>query len=102
VRTISAYTGRSGASIGRDDLDRWEQRGFEGLLDGRAPGNPPRITEEARTFMEGKPSEERTPGMPPDSPRPSERASGRRSPPKPSADTSARRAIAGSAPAMCE
>lgn len=59
VRTISAYTGRSRASIGRD-LDRWEERGFEGLLDGTAPGNPPRITGEARTFMEGKLSEERT------------------------------------------
>ncbi len=32
-----------------------QQRGLEGLLDGTAPGNPPRITEEARrTFMEGK------------------------------------------------
>jgi len=59
VQTISAYTGRSRASIGRD-LDRWEERGFEGLLDGTAPGNPRRVTEEARTFMEGKLSEERT------------------------------------------
>jgi transposase len=59
MRTIASYTGRSRASIGRD-LDRWEERGFEGLLDGTAPGNPPRITEEARTFMEGKLSEERT------------------------------------------
>ena len=59
VQSISAYTGRSRASIARD-LDRWEERGFEGLLDGTAPGNPPRITQEARTFMEGKLSEERT------------------------------------------
>ncbi len=59
VRTISSYTGRSRASIGRD-LDRWEGRGFEGLLDGTAPGNPPRITKKMRTFMEGKLSEERT------------------------------------------
>ncbi len=59
VQTISAYTGRSRASIARD-LDRWEERGFEGLRDGTAPGNPPRITEEARTFMEGKLREERT------------------------------------------
>jgi transposase len=57
VQAISAYTGRSRASIGRD-LDRWEERGFEGLLDGTAPGNAPRITEETRTFMEGKLSEE--------------------------------------------
>jgi transposase len=59
VQTISAYTGRSRASIGRD-LDRWERRGFEGLLHRTAPGNPPRITEGARTFMEGRLSEERT------------------------------------------
>ncbi len=59
MQSISAYTGRSRASVGRD-LDRWEERGFEGLFDGTAPGNPPRITEEARTFMEGKLSEERT------------------------------------------
>jgi transposase len=59
VRTISAYTGRSRASIARD-LDRFEERGFEGLLDGRAPGNPPRITQEARAFMEEKLSEDRT------------------------------------------
>jgi len=59
MRTISAYTGRSRASIGRD-LERWEELGFEGLLDGTAPGNPPRITEEAREFMEERLSEERT------------------------------------------
>lgn len=59
IQAISAYTGRSRASVGRD-LDRWEERGLEGLFDGAAPGNPPRITEEVRTFMEGKLSEERT------------------------------------------
>lgn len=59
MRTISAYTGRSRASVARD-LDRWEERGFEGLLDGTAPGNPPRITEEAREFMERRLREERT------------------------------------------
>lgn len=60
IQAISAYTGRSRASVGRD-LDRFKERGFEGLFDGAAPGNPPRITEEVRTFMEGKLlSEERT------------------------------------------
>jgi len=59
LQTLSAYTGRSRASVGRD-LDRFEERGFEGLFDGTAPGNPPRITEEMRTFMEEKLSEERT------------------------------------------
>jgi len=43
LQTVSAYTGRSRASVGRD-LDRFEERGFEGLFDGTAPGNPPRIT----------------------------------------------------------
>ncbi len=57
VERIAAYTGRSPASVLRD-LDRWEERGFEGLADGTAPGNPPRITEEARAFMEHRLSEE--------------------------------------------
>ncbi len=59
MQTISSYTGRSRASVGRD-LDRFKERGLEGLFDGTAPGNPPRITEQMRTFMEGKLSEERT------------------------------------------
>ncbi len=59
VGSIAAYTGRSSASILRD-LARWEERGFEGLADGTAPGNPPRVTGEVRAFMEEKLSEERT------------------------------------------
>lgn len=54
---IATYTGRSRISIGRD-FDRWEQRGFEGLADGVAPGNPPRVTEEAKAFMKEKLSDE--------------------------------------------
>ena len=42
------------------DFDRWEERGLEGLADGTAPGNPPRITEEAKAFLREKLSEERT------------------------------------------
>ncbi len=57
--TIASYTGRSSQSIGRD-FDRWEERCFEGLADGSAPGNPPRITERMRAFMEHRLSEERT------------------------------------------
>ncbi len=58
--SIAAYTtGRSEASVLRD-LDRWEERGFEGLADGTAPGNPPRVTAQVRAFLEGKLSEERT------------------------------------------
>jgi transposase len=56
VERIAAYTGRSRMSVCRD-LDRWEQRGLEGLADGTAPGNPPRVTEEARAFLR-----EREPG----------------------------------------
>ncbi len=57
VEQIAAYTGRSQASVLRD-LDRWEGRGLEGLADGSAPGNPPRVTGEARAFMEQRLSEE--------------------------------------------
>lgn len=59
MAAIAAYTGRGAASVLRD-LDRWEERGFEGLADGTAPGNPRRVTEEVRAFMEEKLSEERT------------------------------------------
>jgi transposase len=57
VERIATYTGRSPSSVLRD-LERWEERGFEGLADGAAPGNPPRITVEVRAFMEQRLSEE--------------------------------------------
>lgn len=53
VEQIAAYTGRSPASVLRD-FDRWEGRGLEGLADAAAPGNPPRITEEVRSFLKEK------------------------------------------------
>ena len=56
---IASHTGRSPTSIARD-LDRWGERGLEGLADGTAPGNPPRITEEVRGYMRGRLTEERT------------------------------------------
>ena len=56
---IASYTGRSPTSVARD-LDRWTQRGLEGLADGAAPGNPPRVTEEAREYMQRRLGEERT------------------------------------------
>jgi transposase len=59
IERIATYTGRSRVSIGRD-FDRWQQRGLEGLADGSAPGNPPRITEGVRAFLKKKLSEERT------------------------------------------
>ncbi len=59
MEAIASYTGRSPTSVARD-LDRWTERGMEGLADGMAPGNPPRITERMRAFMEERLSEERT------------------------------------------
>ena len=59
IRAIASYTGRSRASIARD-LDRWTERGLEGLADGAAPGNPPRITQEARRYVEERLTQERT------------------------------------------
>ena len=59
IEAIASYTGRGRASIARD-LDRFGQRGVEGLADGCAPGNPPRITKEVREYMDKRLSERRT------------------------------------------
>ena len=59
MAAIASYTGRSPQSIGRD-LDRWEERGVEGLADGSPPGRAPRVTEPMRAFMEERLYEERT------------------------------------------
>lgn len=59
MEKIASYTGRSAASIARD-FDRWTERGLEGLADGAALGNPPRITTQMEAFMEEKLSEQRT------------------------------------------
>lgn len=59
LSAIASHTGRSRYSISRD-LDRFEKRGFEGLVDGKAPGNPARISGEVREYMEGRLSERRT------------------------------------------
>lgn len=59
IEEIASYTGRGRASIARD-LDRFSERGVEGLADGSAPGNPPRITEEVRQYMRGRLAERRT------------------------------------------
>ena len=59
MATIASYTGRSSQSVGRD-LDRWRERGIEGLADGSPPGRAPRVTEPMRAFMEERLSEERT------------------------------------------
>lgn len=59
MQAIASYTSRSPQSVGRD-LDRWTERGVEGLGDGAAPGNPPRIGEQARQYMEQRLAEHRT------------------------------------------
>ncbi len=59
MSAIASYTGRSRASVARD-LGRWSGQGIEGLADGSAPGNPPRVTGEARRYMEGRLAELRT------------------------------------------
>src|SRR5919202_6304200 len=68
VQTISAYTGRSRASIARD-LDRWEQRGFArassmGRLRAIRRVSPRRPEP---SWKAGSPRS--APGMPPNSPR---------------------------------
>jgi len=57
VGRIVAHTGRSEASVSRD-LDRWEERGLKGLIDGTAPVNLPRITGEVQAFLEKRVGEE--------------------------------------------
>ena len=99
MQSIAAYTGRSEASVGRD-LDRWEERGPEGLADKTAPGNPTRVTEEVKTFMEHKLAEQRTWNAT----QLAEAVEGRFGigvGPRPSVSTSWRWATRGSAPATC-
>ncbi len=43
VKRIAAYTRRSPTSVPRD-LDQWKGHGSEGLANGTAPGNLPRVT----------------------------------------------------------
>jgi transposase len=59
LTAIASHTGRSRYSASRD-LDRFSERGLEGLADGAAPGNPPRITKGMRSYMEGRLAEKRT------------------------------------------
>lgn len=43
-----------------DDLNRFEQHGLAGLPDGRAPGQPAKITPEIAAFLETKLSQDQT------------------------------------------
>lgn len=54
---ISEYSGRNYRSIIRD-LERWEERGIEGLSDGSAPGNKSPLGEEQRAWLREKLTEE--------------------------------------------
>jgi transposase len=53
------YFKRSKSTI-EDDLNRFEQRGIEGLADRQAPGQPAKITAAIAAFLEQKLLEDRT------------------------------------------
>ena len=55
---LVAHFGRSLQSV-HNDLDRFEQSGVAGLVDGKAPGNQPSVTPEMRAFLETKLGEDR-------------------------------------------
>lgn len=54
---LAAHFGRNLQSI-HNDLNRFEQSGVVGLVDGKAPGNKPSVTAEIRAFLERKLAEE--------------------------------------------
>lgn len=55
---LTAHFGRNPQSI-HNDLDRFENVGIEGLVDGKATGAKPKFTAEIETFMHGKLAEDR-------------------------------------------
>ena len=58
VPRLSQHFGRNQQSL-HNDLDRYETSGIQGLVDGKAPGNKPRITPEIQAFLHSKLSEDR-------------------------------------------
>lgn len=58
VPRLVAHFGRNPQSV-HNDLDRFEQFGVEGLVDGKAPGNKPSVTPEIEAFLETKLAEDR-------------------------------------------
>ena len=58
VPKLVAHFGRNPQSV-HNDLDRFEQSGIEGLVDGKAPGNKPILTAEIKAFLERKLTEDR-------------------------------------------
>ena len=59
MQEIASSTGRHRSSISRD-FDRWETHGLAGLADGTAPGQPPRVTAEVRTYLRERLAADRT------------------------------------------
>jgi len=55
---LAEHFGRNLQSI-HNDLNRFEQCGVEGLVDGKAPGQKPSVTPEIEHFMKTKLAEER-------------------------------------------
>src|SRR5215212_4651544 len=101
VRTISAYTGRAAGRASAATSTAGKSEASRASSMGRL--RPTRRASPRRRgpSWEASSARNNAPGTPPSLPRLSQGASEWRSPPKPSADTSARWAIAGSAPAMC-
>jgi transposase len=50
VPRLAGYFRRNPQSI-HNDLDRWQQRGMEGLSDGSAAGNPSKITAQMEAYL---------------------------------------------------
>ncbi len=58
VARLAQHFGRGNKTI-HQDFDRWEAHKMIGLADGRAPGNPSKVTAEMVAYLEVKLSEDR-------------------------------------------
>ena len=58
VPRLVTHFGRNPQTI-HNDLNRFEQFGVEGLIDGKAPGNKPSVTPEIEAFLHRKLAEDR-------------------------------------------
>ena len=57
IAWLVAHFKRSRSTI-EADLDRFDQHGIEGLVDGKAPGQPAKVTAEMIVFLESKLTED--------------------------------------------
>ena len=57
IAWLVAHFKRSRSTI-EADLDRFDQHGIEGLVDGKAPGQPAKVTAEMIVFLETKLTED--------------------------------------------